>query len=356
MSFTLAEPENGCLLLADITGYTQYMAETELAHSQDVIADLLETIVASIEPTFHLSKLEGDAAFAYASSDSVSPSMVMDTIEAAYFAFQKRLRDVAHATSCPCQACVLIPSLDLKFFVHDGEYILRRIARSEELTGSDVILVHRLTKGSSGEKIGKKAFAVYTKQTLDSMAMDPTILGFVRHTENLEDAGEVDVFIQDLAVRWAFEQERNRVYVTSAESVHEVAFLTPAAPATVWDYVTNPTKRPQWQRHVDAVLTQTPGRQGVGTVNHCMHGPDATIEHIADWRPFSYVTMSYTVGDISDWVWTVALDPGDDGTTVALRLSSPGDDEWSQIGSAIRSQVDEMMGYLDDVLADAEAG
>ena len=54
MSLNLGTPETGCLLLADITGYTQYMADTELAHAQDVVADLLETIVNTIEPVFHL--------------------------------------------------------------------------------------------------------------------------------------------------------------------------------------------------------------------------------------------------------------------------------------------------------------
>ncbi len=111
------------------------MADTELAHAQDVVADLLETIVNTIEPVFHRSKLEGDAAFSYASENSANPSMLMDTIESAYFAFQRRLRDIGHSTTCECDACIRISDLDLKFFVHDGEFVKRHIARSEELAG-----------------------------------------------------------------------------------------------------------------------------------------------------------------------------------------------------------------------------
>ena len=66
MAMDLGAPERGCLLLADISGYTEYMGGNELMHAQDVVADLLETIVGAIEPIFTLSKLEGDAAFAYA--------------------------------------------------------------------------------------------------------------------------------------------------------------------------------------------------------------------------------------------------------------------------------------------------
>jgi hypothetical protein len=50
-----------------------------------------------------------------------------------------------------------IASLDLEFSVQDGEYVVRRIARSEELTGSDVVLIHRLAKGTAGASIGNHA-------------------------------------------------------------------------------------------------------------------------------------------------------------------------------------------------------
>lgn len=353
MTFDLGAPERGCLLLADITGYTEYMGDTELMHAQDVIADLLEVIVGSIEPVFRLSKLEGDAAFAYAGQDSVNPSMMMDTVESAYFSFQKRLRDIVHSTSCECNACIRIPGLDLKFFVHEGEYVVRTIARSEELTGHDVILVHRLAKGTAGAEIGKPAYAVYTKVTLDAMAMDPGILGFKPHTEHLADIGEVEVFVQDLALRWTFEQERNRDYVTSADSVFEVGFDTPASPSIVWDHLTDPNKRPLWQRLVTEVLTLTEGRRGVGTVNHCMHGPDVIVEHVADWRPFSYITLRYDLEGIEQWAWTYQLDPLDTGTRLTMRLSDPGGGAWDQIGPAMSASVTDQAATLETLLEEA---
>lgn len=353
MAFDLGTPETGCLLLADISGYTNYMGSTELVHAQDVIADLLETIVDVIEPTFQLSKLEGDAAFAYASIESINPSMMLDTVEAAYFSFQKRLRDIAHATSCPCDACVMIPKLDLKFFVHDGEYVVRHIARSEELTGNDVILVHRLAKGTAAAKIGKPAYAVFTKSTLDTMGMDPTILGFVPHTESFDDIGDVEVFIQDLALRWTFEQERNRDYVTSAEAVYERSFVTPVAPAVVWEHLTNPQKRYQWQTGITELITQTEGRTGAGTVNHCMHGPDSiTVEHVSDWRPFDYVTLRYDTAGLENWAWTQQVEAVDAGTRLTVRLSNPGDAAWSELGQPFTESVDGQLEALEALLAD----
>jgi uncharacterized protein YndB with AHSA1/START domain len=357
MAIDLGTPEHGCLLLADISGYTEYMGSTELMHAQDVVADLLETIVGSIEPTFQLAKLEGDAAFAHASIETVNPSMMLDTVEAAYFAFQQRLRDIVHATTCPCEACIRIPDLDLKFFVHDGEYVVRHIARSEELTGPDVILLHRLSKGTAAERIGKPAYAVYTKATLDAMAMNPAILGFVPHTETFSDVGEVEVFIQDLATRWTFEQERNRDFVTSADAVHEACFTTPAAPAVVWDYLTDPVKRPLWQKLVTEVIAQTEGRRGAGSVNHCMHGPDVIVEHVSDWRPFSYITLRYDVAGLEDWAWTFDLQRTDDGgTTLAIRLSDPGGDAWDTYGPDFIASVTDQTTHLAALLAEVTAG
>jgi hypothetical protein len=350
----LGTPEKGCLLFADITGYTDYLAGTELMHAQDVLADLLETIVGSLAPTFTLAKLEGDAAFTHAESESLNPSMVMDTVETAYFAFKKRLRDVVHSTTCECNACIRIPTLDLKFFVHDGEYVLRHIAGSEELTGPDVILLHRLAKGTSGEAIGKRAYAVYTARTLSQMAMDPSILGFVPHIETFGDIGEVEVFVQDLDIRWAFEQERHRDFVTGTQAVFDRSFTTPAAPATVWDYLTDPRKRPLWQRLVTEVLSQTAGRTGVGSINHCMHGPDLIIEHVADWRPFSYMTLRYDIENaVEKWAWTWQLDQLEDGTEVTVRLSDPGGGMWEVIGEGMTESVNDQVEHLSALLAEA---
>jgi hypothetical protein len=357
----LGSPDRGCLLFADITGYTEYMGSTELMHAQDVVADLLETIVAAIEPTFTLSKLEGDAAFAYADASSINPTMVMDTVEAAYFSFRKRLRDITHSTTCECNACVRIPSLDLKFFVHDGEYVVRHIARSEELTGPDVILLHRLSKGTAGKAIGKPAYAVYTSAALESMAMDPTILGFVPHTETFDDVGDIEVYVQDLATRWTFEQERNRDFITSAQAAFEESFSTTASPHVVWEHLTDPTKRVLWQKHVTGVLAQTEGRLGTGSVNHCMHGEDVTIEHVSDWRPFSYITTRYEgfEGDLPHKLgFTQQIDETESGSTVTLRIQSPGDEAWSGFGpglSEITTDNLEQLKELLDNVADQDA-
>ena len=148
--------ETACLLIADISGYTGYLVGVEIDHAQDILADLMNTIVSALRPGFRLAKLEGDAAFTYAITDRIDGSLLLDTIERCYFGFRRRRRDVRQATSCECNACVRIPDLNLKFVVHHGTIIRQRVAGREELLGADVIVVHRLLKNAVVETTGHR--------------------------------------------------------------------------------------------------------------------------------------------------------------------------------------------------------
>src|SRR4249920_2575659 len=147
----LNQTEPACLVIADITGYTSYLAGVELDHAQDILADLMNTVVASLRPTFRLAKLEGDAAFTFAITETVDGSALMDTIERTYFAFRRRLRDIGQASVCDCNACIRMPGLDLKFLAHHGTILRQRMAGREELVGSPVIVAHRLLKNAVTE-------------------------------------------------------------------------------------------------------------------------------------------------------------------------------------------------------------
>ena len=58
-----------CFLIADISGYTGYLADVELDHAQDILADLVGAVVTALRPNFRLAKLEGDAAFTFMTAE-----------------------------------------------------------------------------------------------------------------------------------------------------------------------------------------------------------------------------------------------------------------------------------------------
>jgi len=58
---SLPQAEQTWLLIADVSGYTGYLASVELDHAQDILADLIGTVVTALRPGFRLAKLEGKA-------------------------------------------------------------------------------------------------------------------------------------------------------------------------------------------------------------------------------------------------------------------------------------------------------
>lgn len=168
-----ATPETGFLVLADLTGYTAYLSGSEIEHAPAIAGDLLETVVGRLEPPFRLTKFEGDAAFLFVEDGRADGSLLVDAIEAAYIAFRRRLRSIDQATSCDCNSCRLAPKLDLKVFVHHGAYVRGRIAGRDELAGPDVILVHRLLKGTTAAGARAKGFVLFTDAALNASGSTP---------------------------------------------------------------------------------------------------------------------------------------------------------------------------------------
>ena len=323
----MVKPERMCFLIADISGYTEYLGGVELDHAQDILADLVSTIVTSLRPTFRLAKLEGDAAFAFAPAEKVDGSLLMDTIERCYFGFRRRRRDVRQATSCPCDACVRIPDLNLKFVVHHGLAVRQKMAGREELVGADVILVHRMLKNSVVESAGTAAYVLFSQPCVDAMGIEPEALGMRPHVERYEHVGEVPAWVHDLERRWREEEERTRVFVSPAEAMFAAEVRTTAPPQLAWEFLTTPGHRRTWQPGVDDVIVYAKGnRRGVGTTNHCMHGAEAIIEEILDWRPYDYFTDRKTMqtpeGALT-FASTSELEPTADGTIVRIRFAAP---------------------------------
>ena len=58
--------ERGYLVIADITGYTAFLSDSELEHAEDSLRDLLDLIIEQTKPPLVISRLEGYAVISYA--------------------------------------------------------------------------------------------------------------------------------------------------------------------------------------------------------------------------------------------------------------------------------------------------
>lgn len=316
----MATVQQGCLAIGDITGYTKYLAGVELEHSQDVLADLMNVLAGQMRGLLHLAKLEGDAVFCYDREGDADGSTLVAMVESCYFAFSRRVQTIDRQTTCRCNACRLIPTLNLKFLIHHGQYALHEVAGSLELLGRDVILVHRLLKNSFTQRSGLRGYALFTQTCMMQFGLDPAALGMTEHTETYEDVGEITASVLNLEERWRQEQERQAVYIGPGEGLTVIEAELPAPPPVVWHHLTSPFKRVQWQPgtlRVDEFPQR--GARGVGTTNHCVHGDMIVEEEILDWKPFHYYTeRSKTPMGVG--IFTSELAPVADGTTTHLAI------------------------------------
>lgn len=148
------ELKHVALVIADIGGYTRFIKfhKTALLHAQEVVSQLLETIIDRASFPLTLNKLEGDAALLYAEMGDAETAAARDVAEqvtAFFSAFHAKSKELSGSrANCPCDACQHILDLRLKAVLHHGVVAIKKIRQFEELTGEDVILVHRLLKNS----------------------------------------------------------------------------------------------------------------------------------------------------------------------------------------------------------------
>jgi hypothetical protein len=283
--------QHGYLVIADISGYTSFVAKTELEHSHEILAELLEVLVSRFQPTMTLSKLEGDAVFAYAPKEVFARGeTLIDFIESMYVAFRDKQLSMKRTTTCNCNACRNIPTLDLKFFLHCGDYIQQSVAHIKELVGSDVNLIHRLTKNHVTDATGWRAYMLFTEQCLNQIHLN--LANAYVQIEEYEHLGEIKTFNVDLHQRYQEITAARRIILDEKEAdFHfQIDFSTP--PAVTWEWIHNPDKRNIWNGgHVTWSMGDRPqGRPGIGSSNHCAHGKSITTEVMVDWHPFEYYT------------------------------------------------------------------
>jgi hypothetical protein len=127
----------------------------------------------------------------------------------------------------------------------------------------------------------------------------------------------------------------------------EIAIATTAPPQVTWEFVTAPGRRVSWQVGVTGVeMVATGNRRGVGATNHCLHGAEASVEELVDWRPYDYLTFRNTIPTPNGTIHmleTTEFEPTPQGTTVHWRFAAPK-------SARERALMRQMEAYLDQAI------
>ena len=103
------------------------------------------------------------------------------------------------------------------------------------------------------------------------------------------------------------------------------------------------------------------GRRGIGTTNHCVHGKDAIVEEIVDWRPFEYWTQRMQVPEpgVPKFTLMYAYEDQGDTTRLTARILRPRSAKdrgiWTMVEPILSTALDRNLGALGSVVADEVA-
>ncbi len=177
-----------CLVLADISGYTNFVKENAKVwnHANIVINTLLETIVGKLQKELVFNKFEGDAALLITHSNE-RQAAILDCLFLAMAAFENKLKELISVNSCNCKACNGIHLLRLKFVFHYGEAIVHCIGKSTEVSGLDVIIVHRLLKNH----VPSNHYFLITSDVTKSIQLPRTEM-WQKYSETYGDVGNIE--------------------------------------------------------------------------------------------------------------------------------------------------------------------
>lgn len=295
----MAETKHGYLVLADISGYTGYLAKVELEHANEILTSLLEVIVNKFKSVLTISKLEGDAVFANVDEEKIArPESLLELIENTYFAFRRYRESSNRSSTCTCRACQNMNTLELKFFVHHGDYMVQNISGIRELVGSDVNLIHRLTKNHVTENMGWNAYVLFTQNALECTGLQ--LDDIHAQDESYEHLGTVQTQTFNLIPRYQTMISSQKIFVTAEEADYITHYEFKYPLATVWDWIMDLQKRNQAMGDLGQwkIISRAKGRTGVGSENHCAHGKGASIETVMDWKPFEYSTVDSMDGKV----------------------------------------------------------
>jgi Protein of unknown function (DUF2652) len=320
---------NGTFLIADISGYTQYLAATDLDHAPAIATDLLTRVVDAMRVLFSINKVEGDAVFSYSCEPDLTGSELLDVVDGTYSAFRRRLLSMGQATSCGCPACGLVPGLDLKLIAHTGVFSRQQIAGRTELVGKDVIIAHRLLKNTLGFAGVASGYMLITDASVKSLGIDPAGTGLRPHNEKYPYLGEIRAWVGDLQKRLD-DQPR---WESTAAAFYETRRLLPATAADVWSVL-------------------APGRS-----DSCVTSRLSTIHEVIEWRPFERLVVEVKAAE-ANLVHEVTLDQQGDDTLATVRWyrgrRRPNAPSWKEIESRLARITSDSIDEARDRLARAD--
>jgi hypothetical protein len=145
----------GVILIADITGYTQFLSATDIEHANFIMVNLFSAMLQDSPEKLRVMEVEGDALFCWLPMEesAVSINALVRLVQEQFRRFVGVLGwfTEVRGKDCDCHACIQARGLKIKFMLHYGQAGFYQIANFEKIASLDVVIAHRLLKNSVPE-------------------------------------------------------------------------------------------------------------------------------------------------------------------------------------------------------------
>ena len=241
------------LFIPDISGFTEFVDETEITHSRHIIAELLELLIDTDDLGLSISEIEGDAILFYKYGAAPPLQAVVKQAQNMFVAFHGHLQRYERDRMCDCRACSSTKRLTLKIVVHYGTIASVDIKSFHKLFGRELIVVHRLMKND----IRSSEYVLLTVDYLDNQEDSLEGLKAVFSWLSFRSAASVYSVVGEVAYRYFTltslrstlpeipEREPPKKYKHRL-SVQQLTINAPLA--LVYDYLTDLTRRHHWMK------------------------------------------------------------------------------------------------------------
>jgi hypothetical protein len=265
------------LFCPDISGFTQFVQVTEIAHSRHIIEELLEKLIEANDIGLQVSEVEGDAILFYRFGHPPTAEEFFHQVEKMFAAFHGHLRLYETQRICQCGACVSAQDLTLKIVAHYGDITQSHIKEHVKLFGQDVITVHRLLKND----VPHHEYALFT-QALAHEWPKASMPAWGRREEGTQeyDVGRMNYgYVSLVPLRQLVPEPRVEDFSIPGAKVHVFSCEQEVhAPLTlVFEVASDLPARVQWLQGAKDVKMLNHHLNRLGTKHRCVVDKESTI-------------------------------------------------------------------------------
>jgi len=253
--------------MPDISGFSNFVNDTEIEHSIHIIAELLELLLDNNPLELQLVEIEGDALFMF-STKIPSYKELMQQTETMLEEFHRHTKEYDTKRICTCGSCKTTINLDLKFLVHYGELTMIKVKNIIKPYGREVIQIHRLLKN----QIPVQEYVLFT-ENMYMLYQDNMIESWTKKTEiyDLQNLNYFYKILDNIKLKVAkdseIEAEKNED-ITIPDATINKTFN--ANIQTIHRYLSELKYRHIWDKEVMRVEFDENEVNRVGTEHNCV--------------------------------------------------------------------------------------